>query len=36
MMKSGHDSRQRADTAVWITIGVIAMAVMGFAPARLF
>jgi hypothetical protein len=31
MMKSGHDHHQRADTAVWITIGVIAMAVTGFA-----
>ena len=31
MMKSGHDHHQRADAAVWITIGVIAMAVMGFA-----
>jgi membrane-associated phospholipid phosphatase len=31
MMKSGHDHHQRADTAVWIMIGVIAMAVMGFA-----
>ena len=31
MMKSGHDHHQRADAAVWITIGVVAMAVMGFA-----
>jgi PAP2 superfamily len=30
-MKSGHDHHQRADAAVWITIGVIAMADMGFA-----
>lgn len=31
MMKSGHDYLQRADAAVWITIGVIAMAITGFA-----
>jgi hypothetical protein len=31
MTKSGHDFLQRADAAVWITIGVIAMAVTGFA-----
>jgi hypothetical protein len=31
MMKSGHDHLQRADAAVWITIGVIAMAIVGFA-----
>jgi hypothetical protein len=30
-MKFGHDHHQRADAAVWITIGVIAMADMGFA-----
>ena len=30
MMKSGHDRLKRADAAVWITIGVIAMAVIGF------
>lgn len=30
-MKSGHDYLQRADAAVWITIGVIAMAITGFA-----
>jgi hypothetical protein len=30
-MQSGHDHHQRADAAVWITIGVIAMAVTGFA-----
>ena len=30
-MNFGHDHHQRADAAVWITIGVIAMAVMGFA-----
>jgi PAP2 superfamily len=31
MTQSGHDRHQRADAAVWITIGVIAMAVLGFA-----
>jgi len=30
MTTSGHDYPQRADAAIWITIGVIAMAVMGF------
>ena len=30
-MKSGHDHLKRADAAVWITIGVIAMTDMGFA-----
>jgi hypothetical protein len=30
MVKSGHDHRQRADAAVWIAIGVIAMADIGF------
>ena len=35
-MKSGHDHLQRADAAVWITIGGIAMAVMGFALLRPF
>ena len=30
-MKSGHDYLQCADVAVWMTIGVIAMAVAGFA-----
>jgi hypothetical protein len=30
-MQSGHDYLQRANTAVWITIGVIAVAVAGFA-----
>ncbi len=30
-MKSGHDHHQRADAAVWITIGVIAMTDLGFA-----
>jgi hypothetical protein len=29
-MKSGHDYLQRADAAVWMTIGVIALAVAGF------
>jgi PAP2 superfamily len=31
MMQSGHDDLQRADAAVWITIGIIAVAVLGFA-----
>jgi len=31
MMKSGHDHLKRADAAVWITIGVIAVADLGFA-----
>jgi PAP2 superfamily len=30
-MPSGHDYLQRANTAVWITIGVIAIVVAGFA-----
>jgi hypothetical protein len=30
-MKSGHDYLQRADVAVWMTIAVTAMAVVGFA-----
>jgi hypothetical protein len=30
-MQSGHDHQQRADAAVWITIGGIAMADLGFA-----
>jgi hypothetical protein len=30
-MKSGQDRHQRANAAVWITIGVIAMADLGFA-----
>jgi hypothetical protein len=30
-MKSGHDHHKRADAAVWIAIGVIAMADIGFA-----
>jgi PAP2 superfamily protein len=30
-MKSGHDYLQRADAAVWMTIGVIALTVVGFA-----
>jgi PAP2 superfamily len=30
-MKPGHDYLQRANAAVWITIGVIAIAVAGFA-----
>jgi hypothetical protein len=31
MMISGHDRLQRADAAVWITIGAVAMAVAGFS-----
>jgi PAP2 superfamily protein len=31
MMKSGHDHLKRADAAVWITIGIIAVADLGFA-----
>jgi hypothetical protein len=31
MMKSGHDDLKRADAAVWITIGVIAVADLSFA-----